>query len=53
MTETVQILSRGLGAGCVYALLALGFVIIYRSTKVISFAPSVLASMMRWACGLK
>jgi branched-chain amino acid transport system permease protein len=38
MTEVVQILSRGLGIGSVYALLALGFVIIYKSTKVISFA---------------
>src|SRR5258706_9413793 len=38
MTATVQILSRGLGLGSVYALLALGFVIIYKSTRVISFA---------------
>jgi branched-chain amino acid transport system permease protein len=38
MTEVVQILSRGLGIGSVYALLALGFVIIYKSTRVISFA---------------
>lgn len=38
MTEVVQILSRGLGIGSVYALLALGFVIIYKATKVISFA---------------
>ncbi len=38
MTEAVQILSRGLGIGSVYALLALGFVIIYKATRVISFA---------------
>jgi branched-chain amino acid transport system permease protein len=38
MTEAVQLLSRGLGMGSVYALLALGFVIIYKSTRVISFA---------------
>lgn len=38
MTETLEILSRGLGLGSVYALLALGFVIIYKSTRVISFA---------------
>ena len=38
MTEVVQLLSRGLGAGCVYALLGLGFVIIYRATRVVSFA---------------
>jgi branched-chain amino acid transport system permease protein len=38
MTQTIQLLSRGLGTGSVYALLALGFVIIYKSTRVISFA---------------
>jgi branched-chain amino acid transport system permease protein len=38
MTEIVQILSRGLGIGSVYTLLALGFVIIYKATRVISFA---------------
>ena len=38
MTEAVQILSRGLGIGSVYALIALGFVIIYKATRVISFA---------------
>jgi branched-chain amino acid transport system permease protein len=38
MTEVIQILVRGLGLGSVYALLALGFVIIYKSTRVISFA---------------
>jgi branched-chain amino acid transport system permease protein len=38
MTDLVQILVRGLGTGSVYALLALGFVIIYSSTRVISFA---------------
>jgi branched-chain amino acid transport system permease protein len=38
MSDAVQMLSRGLGLGSVYALLALGFVIIYKSTRVISFA---------------
>jgi branched-chain amino acid transport system permease protein len=38
MTEAIQILSRGLGIGSVYALIALGFVIIYKATRVISFA---------------
>jgi branched-chain amino acid transport system permease protein len=38
MTQAIQLLSRGLGTGSVYALLALGFVIIYKSTRVISFA---------------
>jgi branched-chain amino acid transport system permease protein len=38
VTELLQSLARGLGNGSVYALLALGFVIIYKSTRVISFA---------------
>ncbi len=42
MTELLQSLARGLGSGCAYALLAMGFVVIYRATKVISFAQPAL-----------
>ncbi len=38
MTEIAEVILRGLGAGSVYALLALGFVIIFKSTGVINFA---------------
>jgi len=38
MKELLESVLRGLGTGSVYALLALGFVIIYKSTRVISFA---------------
>lgn len=38
MTELLEVLLRGLGTGSVYAMLALGFVIIYKATSVISFA---------------
>ena len=38
MTEFLQSLVRGLGTGSTYALLAIGFVILYKSTRVISFA---------------
>jgi len=38
MTELLQSIVRGLGQGSIYALLALGFVIIYKSMRVISFA---------------
>jgi len=38
MRDLVESLLRGLGTGSVYALLALGFVIIYKATRVISFA---------------
>ncbi|HEY2949332.1 MAG TPA: branched-chain amino acid ABC transporter permease [Micromonosporaceae bacterium] len=38
MVDVLEALARGLGIGSVYALLALGFVIIYKATRVISFA---------------
>jgi len=38
MTEFLTAVSAGTGNGAVYALLALGFVIIYKSMQVISFA---------------
>lgn len=42
MTTFVQLLVNGLGKGAVYALLALGFVIIYKSTEVVNFAHGSL-----------
>lgn len=38
MTQLLGAVSGGLGLGSIYALLALGFVIIYKSMRVISFA---------------
>ncbi|HET8684949.1 MAG TPA: branched-chain amino acid ABC transporter permease [Micromonosporaceae bacterium] len=38
MRDLLEAMVRGLGVGSVYALLALGFVIIYKATQVISFA---------------
>jgi branched-chain amino acid transport system permease protein len=42
MTDVLESLIRGIGNGSVYALLALGFVIIYKATRVISFAQPAL-----------
>ncbi|GIF70867.1 branched-chain amino acid ABC transporter permease [Asanoa siamensis] len=42
MTVLVEGVLRGVGIGSVYALLALGFVIIYKATRVISFAQPAL-----------
>jgi branched-chain amino acid transport system permease protein len=42
VTQLLQSISAGLGAGAIYALLAVGFVIIYKSTLVISFAQPAL-----------
>jgi branched-chain amino acid transport system permease protein len=38
MTRFLEVVAEGLGRGSVYALIALGFVIIYKSSRVISFA---------------
>jgi branched-chain amino acid transport system permease protein len=42
VTQLLQSVTAGLGAGSIYALLAVGFVIIYKSTLVISFAQPAL-----------
>lgn len=42
MSTFLEAVIRGLGTGSVYALLALGFVIIYKATSVISFAQPAL-----------
>ncbi len=42
MTKFLSLLSDGLALGAVYALVALGFVVIYRATKVINFAQGGL-----------
>jgi branched-chain amino acid transport system permease protein len=38
MVDLLEAVIRGLGLGSIYALLALGFVIIFKATRVISFA---------------
>ena len=43
MTTFVQLVVNGLGKGAVYALLALGFVVIFKATGVINFAHGSLA----------
>lgn len=42
MTEFLQAVLNGVGQGAIYALLALGYVMIYKATKVISFAQPAL-----------
>ena len=42
MTQFLQATINGVAAGSIYALLALGFVIIYKSTQVLSFAQQGL-----------
>lgn len=52
MTRLAQLFIEGVGTGSVYALLALGFVIIYKATRVVSFTQPALmvtgASFVVW-----
>ena len=38
MNEFLQQLVSGIAVGCVYALVALGFVLIYKATDIVNFA---------------
>lgn len=49
LVRFLQALAEGLGNGSIYALLALGFVIIYKATKVVSFAqPAIMVIGGLW-----
>ena len=56
MSTLVQLLASGLALGAVYALVALGFVVIYRSSEVFNFAQGELlafgAFVMVSLCGV-
>ena len=36
--EVIQLLISGVSQGCVYGLIALGFVLIYKATEMVNFA---------------
>ncbi|HEX6956774.1 MAG TPA: branched-chain amino acid ABC transporter permease [Ferrovibrio sp.] len=42
LTEFVQLLLNGVSAGCIYGLIALGFVLIYKATEMVNFAQGDL-----------
>src|SRR4051794_12200137 len=42
MTAFLQLLFQGLALGCIYALIAVGFTVIYRASQVINFAQGSL-----------
>lgn len=46
--EFIQLLISGAALGCIYALIALGFVLIYKATETVNFAQGEL--MMLGAC---
>ena len=40
--EVLQLLVSGISQGCVYGLIALGFVLIYKATEMVNFAQGDL-----------
>jgi branched-chain amino acid transport system permease protein len=49
--QTVQLIIAGIAQGCIYGLIALGFVLIYKATETVSFAQGDLM-MLGAFCGL-
>jgi len=53
-TETVllilQIIVAGIALGCVYGLIALGFVLIYKATETVNFAQGELMMLGAFIC---
>ena len=49
MTQLMQLLFQGLAVGSVYALVALGFVLIYRATNVVNFAQGDFSMLGAYA----
>jgi branched-chain amino acid transport system permease protein len=47
--QVLQLLISGIAQGCIYGLIALGFVLIYKATETVSFAQGEL--MMLGAFG--
>ena len=45
MGTALQLLFTGLGIGSIYALVALGFVLIFRATNVVNFAQGDFAML--------
>jgi branched-chain amino acid transport system permease protein len=50
MTEFIQILLNGMSLGSIYAIVALGFVLIYKATDVFNFAQGELMMVGAYVC---
>ncbi len=52
MTKFVELLIQGVSLGFIYALIALGFVVIYKSTEVVNFAHGSLVLLGGYVVGV-
>lgn len=48
--QTVQLLVSGVSLGCIYALVSLGFVLIYKATETVNFAQGELMMVGAFGC---
>lgn len=52
MNRLIELIAAGLSVGAVYALIAMGFVVIYRGTRVVNFAQGSLLLLGGYAVAL-
>ena len=50
MDVILQLTLNGLAVGCIYGLVALGFVLIYRATELVNFAQGDLLMLGAFTC---
>ena len=51
MTQFLTLLLSGLSLGCIYALIALGFVVVFKSTRVLNFAHGSILLLGAYVIG--
>ena len=51
MNQFVELLVSGLSLGCIYALIALGFVVVFKATGVVNFAHGSLLLLGAYVIG--
>jgi len=52
MINFIQLLTIGLSVGCIYGLIALGFVLIYKSSQIFNFAQGEMVMISAFSLGL-
>ena len=50
MNDFLQLTLNGLAVGCIYGLVALGFVLIYKATELVNFAQGDLLMLGAFVC---
>ena len=50
MSDFLQLTLNGVAVGCIYGLVALGFVLIYKATELVNFAQGDLLMLGAFVC---